>query len=326
MAATKKGATSKKSAAVKKATPKKKSSAEKTAPWQVYLDSPGFRRRLRQLVVDEIEAIAATPLEQLIGRATVRAAIEQFDIELIDIELLTSVTLQQRQHLAARLQRRSDSFADLLGESGLEEIERVLESAREVPPYVEELVTTILEHEFVQRLLTDLIYTAIAAFYRKVNPLFGGMATRMLEEQIKGFIRLFMPTLQQQAVGFATSKANQRALLDFAAALVRQLLEEPMATYGKVLGGGDARQLARLIEKVVTAPELDRLAQQLALDACDDVFERYGKSKVGKLIDLEARSHWLAAQIDRLVSEALQRPAIISFIAASWQDASGGAS
>jgi hypothetical protein len=57
----------------------------------------------------------------------------------------------------------------------------------------------------------------------------------MLQDQIKGFIGLFMPTLQRQAVAFVTSRGNQTLVIDLLRATARQLLAEPLSRYAIAL-------------------------------------------------------------------------------------------
>jgi hypothetical protein len=90
--------------------------------------------------------------------------------------------------------------------------------------HTEEFVGDIMRQEFVRRLFTDSIFTSIVSFNQRINPFFGGLTMRVLEDQITGFIRLFMPMLIEQATAFAVSKDNQRIALDFA----RQELFRPL--------------------------------------------------------------------------------------------------
>lgn len=276
--------------------------------------SPAFRKLFRQLVVDEVEAISAVRLNDFVDRTTVRAVIEHLDATLIDANVLAEVVVRARRRLTARLRKHPGSLGHLVGREAVKEIESLFHGREELPPYVEDLIHAVLEHEFVQQLLTEVIYTAIAGFNRKVNPLFGGLATRALEDQIKGFIRLFMPTLQQQAVSFATSETNQRALHEVARTLVSQLLEEKLSTYARVLAAGDERRIRALVRKAMHARELNQLARQLALDVCDEIFEHYGDTRIGDLIDLTPQVHWLADRAEELLRAILSRPAVATFL------------
>ena len=47
-----------------------------------------------------------------------------------------------------------------------------------------------------------------------------------------------MPMLQAQAIAFAVDRANQRAVLDFARAVARQLLAMPIGRYASAASDG----------------------------------------------------------------------------------------
>lgn len=268
------------------------------------------------MVEAELETVAGTRLDELIDLRTVRHAIEQLRITTVDVDVVAEMSVAGRQRLSSILKRQPGSLGHLLGGDATRRLEGFFAARRELPPYVDEIVTAIVEQKFVEQLLTDVIFTAIAAFYRKVNPLFGGMATRMLEDQIKGFIRLFMPTLQQQVVDFATSHDNQRALLELVSAVMQQLFKEPLATFGKVLAGVDPEQSRAVSRELAGSRSLFELGQHIALEVAADFFDRYGAKRVRDLVDLEGHAVWLAEQLDDLFVTLLERPAVAAFVTA----------
>jgi hypothetical protein len=165
-------------------------------------------------------------------------------------------------------------------------------------------------------LFTDIIFTSIVSFYQKVNPLFGALTMRVLEDQIKGFIRLFMPMLQQQATAFAVSKENQRILLDFARAIVRQLLNEPLRHYAGMVSSGQRTKAEVFIRKAVGNAKLDSQIRKVALAAWDDLYAAIQNKTVGDLLRLEEHAGWLAARCVEVILPALSRPHILRFVAA----------
>src|SRR5215468_6002276 len=53
--------------------------------------------------------------------------------------------------------------------------------------------------------LLELLDPALVSFYRRVDPLFGGLGVRVLEPQIKSFIGYFMPMVQGRVAAFAAA-------------------------------------------------------------------------------------------------------------------------
>jgi hypothetical protein len=156
----------------------------------------------------------------------------------------------------------------------------------------------------------------VVSFQQKANPFFGAFATRALEGQIKGFIRLFMPMLQAQATAFAVDRANQRAVLDFARAVARQLLEVPIGRYAALAGSGGGASMERLMRRAAENPALADLARRAALASWEDLFAALKGRRIGALLPLGEHADWLAERCVEGLLPALQRPAVVAFIAA----------
>lgn len=299
---------------------KKNDTTRSLHAWTTHLASPDFEQRLRALVAAQLDQFAAMPLDQLVAAADIHDALEHADPAALDREVLVDAILAGRRRLAAQLSERKGTLADTLGDDAIADVDRFFDELRDLPPYVEELIAGILEQEFVERMLTDLIFTAIDGFYRKVNPLFGGLTTRMLEDQIKGFIRLFMPTLQQQAIAFATSRANHRAVVGLARSIVDQVLDEPAARFGKLLAAGDDATLAKTLRARMRPPKLGGPAHAILRGVLDDLYRRHRHRPVREILDLSAHHAWLAQQItDRLVT-LLRVPEVLGFIASEAEE------
>ena len=216
------------------------------------------------------------------------------------------------------------SVLDMLDPELVDDVDALLGEAFELSPQVEELVANILQQEFVRRLFTDIIFTAIVSFNQRVNPLFGAITMRVMEEQIKGFIHLFMPTLQQRATAFATNRQNQRILLDFTRSIMRELLDQPWLHYAAMASPEQRTQTEKLIRKAVGNAKLDALIRKAMLAAWDDLYAGIRDKPVGTLLRLEENSRWLAERCVEMILPALARPHILRFVAAEMTTALAG--
>lgn len=286
------------------------------AYWQRRVASPAFRRRLAAVIADELRAMAAQRIGQVIDPDAVRELIAAWDERLADRDALTAAAIDAGRRTARRFTGRRDSFADLLDPDLVAEIEATIDAGLEIGDRGREFLTALMEREFIRGLFTDLIFTALVSFQRKANPLFGALAVRALEDQIKSFIGLFMPMLQAQAIAFAVDRANQRAVLDFARAVARQLLATPIGRYAGAATSSSGEALATLLRHAAASDRVAALGRRAALIAWDDFFAQVKQRRVGDLVHVAAHADWLAERAADALLPLLARPGVLRFIAA----------
>ena len=190
-----------------------RSAAARDDYWKKRLASPAFRRTLSAAIAAELRAVGRLRVGQMLDPRIVRDVIRHWDVRVADQAALAEVVIAANRRGGRRLAAHRESLVDLLDPTFVAELERVIDAGLELTGRGRGFLTALIEREFVRGLFTDLIFTALVAFQRRANPLFGGLAVRALEDQIKRFIGLFMPMLQKQAVAFALDRANQRAVL-----------------------------------------------------------------------------------------------------------------
>jgi hypothetical protein len=284
--------------------------------WQKRLAAPAFRRALTTLVAGELRQLGRQKVGAVVDPELVRTLIRHWDSRLIDRGAVAEVMIAANRRSADRLTRRDESLIDLLDRQLVADLEAALDASLEMTDRARDFVATLMQRDFVQGLFADVIFTAVVSFQQKANPFFGAFATRALEGQIKGFIRLFMPMLQAQATAFAVDRANQRAVLDFARAVARQLLEVPIGRYAALAGRGGGASMERLMRRAAENPALADLGRRAALASWDDLFAALQGRRIGALLPLGEHADWLAERCVEGLLPALQRPAVVAFIAA----------
>lgn len=255
------------------------------------------RRELAATLAATLRDLADRRLADLIDADAVRDLIAHWDTRIVDRAALADVAVAANRRGATRLARRRETLAGLLDPALLDELDAAVAAQFELTPRARAVVAALMESEFISQLFTDLIFTALVSFQRKANPLFGAFAARALEEQIKGFIRFFMPMLQAQATAFAVDPANQRAAVGFARAALRQILEQPIGHFAGLATGRGTGSLEVLLRRAAASERLAALARRAALAAWDDLFAALGTRRLGDLLRVEAHADWLAARL-----------------------------
>lgn len=284
--------------------------------WRKRIRSAQFRRGLRRAVGAELRDLAPRRVADLVDATAVRRALRQLELGRIDREVLGDFLIAMERHFTLRLRRDRRSLFAVLGPELAPDVEALLAADGHLPPFADDLVAGMLDQELVNKLLTDLVFTAIGAFNRRVNPIFGAVTTHMLEDQIKGFIRLFMPTLQRQAVAFATSRTNQRLLVEFSRAFVRQLFEQPVAAYADLPSPTQRRRAEALLRKALRTKKADAALRQAALDAWDNLYRNVAQRTVAELIDVTRYAEALTDLAVTSLQRLLDRDELASFLAA----------
>lgn len=284
--------------------------------WTKRIGSRPFRRNLAAAIAAELRALAKQRVGQIIDPDFVREMIRHWDARIVEREVLAEVAIAANRRTARRLGARSESLLDLLDRQLVADLEAAIDARLQLTDRGREFVAALMEREFVRGLFTDVIYTALVSFQRKANPLFGGLAMRALEDQIKGFIGLFMPMLQAQATAFAIDRSNQRAVLDFARAIARQLLELPIGRYAALAAGEGAESVEALLRQAAANARLADLARRAALLGWDDLFAELKNRRVGELLRVAEHAGWLAERCVDMLLPLLSRPGVAALIAA----------
>jgi hypothetical protein len=283
--------------------------------WQKRFRSRDFRIKLTASLRGEIELLGKETIKNVVDARKVRKAIEEWDSGIFDRRALADLIIHVGRRSETRARKQRKSLFEALDPELVSGINSVLEADVALSENVEDLIAQTLRQEFVYNLFVEIIHTSIVSFNKRVNPLFGGLTSSMLEGQIKSFIRMFMPMIQEQAVAFAISKANQQIFLGFARSIVRLLLDVPVASFASMVSAQQRKQVENLIKQAVGDPKLDSIGRQVALSVWDDVYAKISKRRVGDLIDAAKAGAKLAGPLAEIITAGLARPAIVELVA-----------
>jgi len=278
--------------------------------WRGRIRSAAFREALIDTLAAEIRRLSTTRVRDLVDAGEIRRLIAERPPPLVDHKALADLIVQITGVITRQLAARNSSILELLDEQMAARIEAILDEDLVLSEAMEDFVRRIMQQEFVEQLFTDIIYSSIVSFNQRVNPLFGRMTIMALEDQIKGFIRFFMPMAQKQAVAFATSRKNQAVFFDFTRAILRNVLNQPISRLLSTLSAKQRKKAESLIRHAVGDDSVNALLRDTALAVWDEVYEKIGPRKVGELLHLSANARWLAERGASVLVPVLARPEI----------------
>lgn len=296
----------------------RKASGKKTKQasyWQRRLESADFRQALTNALQAEIQALSATPVREVVDAQEVRRIITEDGPALINQKALADLVVQMCGTVVKKLAAKEASVLDLLGDNMAARIDAILNEDLVLSKAMEDFIGDMMGQEFVQGLFTDIIYTSIVSFNQKVNPLFGGIAMTVLESQIKGFIRLFMPMVRKQAVAFATSPRNQAVFFGFTRTILRHLLNRPIASYLTTVSARQRKKAEALVRQAIADKGVDALVREMTLAVWDELYKATKDQRVGDLLHLTGNARRLAEHGVNALLPILARQHLAGFAA-----------
>ncbi len=290
--------------------------------WERRVRSPAFRRELTVLITTELRALSRQPVRDVIDPETVRAVIREWDGRILDERAVAELLITGRRRAAVRLRKQAASIRSKLGGRLATDIDAMVQEGVRLSRHAEEFIADTMRQEFMRRLFSDILFTSLVAFQEKVNPFFGGITMRLLEERIRGFIDLFMPLLQQQATAFAISRQNQRVLRDFFRSIIWHLLDAPLSHYAGLTASEQAKEMDELLRTAILhaadEPKLHRLMRDMALACWDDLYALVRDQRVGELLRLDEHAEWIAQRAGEALVLLLCRAGVRQFIAREY--------
>lgn len=290
--------------------------------WQRRVSSPAFKRELTALIAQDLRALAAVTFGEVVDVQMMRELIGRWD-EILAVDAIAAVAVGLRKEARQRARRTKRSLGAILGDQFTADVEAALDDATNLSRYAEDFIDRMMQRELVQSLMTDLVYTAIVSFNRRMNPLFGNLALMAVDSQIKSFIRMFMPMLQRQATTFLIDRKNHALFADFARAAARQVLNEPLPQLLELFSRGTDAEAEALIGRTVRSPQLRGLVRDVALLVSNAVLRDLGGKRIGTVLALDDNADWLAKRLMAPLLAALSRPHIAAFVSRELDRASG---
>lgn len=281
--------------------------------WQRRVRSPAFARELKALIARELTALADQQFKDVVDVRTVRDLVERAD-ELLAVDAVGALLVNLRATARKRARQTKRSLGGILGAQVVGDVESALTDATSLTSQAEAFIAQMMERELVQSLMTDLIYTAIVSFNRRVNPIFGNLALMAVDTQVKSFIRMLMPMLQRQATAFLVDRKNHALFADFARTAARQVLNEPLAQLSALFDRASDAEAEALITKVARNTQVRRLVRDGTRMLADAAFAHLSRQRIGDVVLLDDNIDWLTDRISAPLLALLRRPYVAVFV------------
>lgn len=294
------------------ASKKPQAESAATGHWAQRFASPDFKHALNAALEAELRHLSKIKLAEIIDPKLVHAIIDDLGPDAIDRGRFSEVLQHGLEAVIDTLHRSDQSAEDLLGAEAGREIETLLLGGGELSDDAEDFVSELMQQDFVQQLFTEIIFTSIVSFNKKVNPIFGGFAMRAMEDQIRGFIRLFMPMVQQQAAAFALD--NQTAVRELLRELLRQGLRKPLGEHLQKPSAKRKAAGAALLRDGLQSTALDALARQCAHAVWDAVYAPLRHHALGDLVKLDTHAKAWAARLSEILLPFLSHAPLLTVI------------
>jgi len=278
------------------------------------LGSRDFKKALTTALQAELRHVATLELADVVDAKLVHAWIDEWNIAAVEQKHLSDLVVAANEAVVDTLRDSGLAARDLLGPHSVKEIETLLFDNGELSEDAEGFVANLMQQDFTRQLFTEIVFTSIVSFNKKLNPLFGSFAMRAMEDQIKGFIRLFMPMLQTQAAAFAVE--NQDALIDLARKMLGEAWQRPLREYVRAPSAKRRAAAATLLHHAVASPSLEDLTRRAAHAAWDSIGAATKGRPLGEILQLAKHSETLATQAAEVLLPFLAHAPILDLIEA----------
>jgi hypothetical protein len=282
--------------------------------WNQRVHSKAFKVALKKFYLDDMTELSKMRLGDVVDDKIVRRMIREFEFDIFDQKEMTQLVLSQYYATTNFLKKKNFPVSQLLDAKTIRSIEKVVDENVIHPKQFEKILKKIMEQEFIGKFFTDMVHLSIVSFYKKVNPIFGGITVSLLEKQIKGFIGLFIPLVQERATAFVVSPENQALLIQFCRNIFLMMLDEPMGRFVTTPSVKKKKQIETLLREGQVTQEAVLITRQGLLIVFDECYKTLSKKRLKDLFNLNPKNlNWLASNIVEIALPQLQRAHVQEF-------------
>jgi hypothetical protein len=301
-----------------KSPAKLKTSDSLTVALAERMESDAFVQGLAQALSQTFRDLADTPLGEILDRKLTRQLIATVDFSLLKEKPVLAAGTAVVSAIEKMWQRNKLSANKLLDKKMRQKVEDILAVEIELSENARVLVDRVMKSNFVASLYTDVLHVTIVGFYKKINPLFGGLATKVLESQIKSFIQLFIKIVLDRATEFVVKKDNVALFSEFTREVIRMLLNEPVYHFFAEASPAHRERIGAFAREALHNRALEKTLGQLIGESFDAVYDTLKTKCLADILDLDvviANYSDIAAE---LLRDQLCRDPVLGFLAAEF--------
>ena len=237
-------------------------------------------------LLNRIEEIFETRLQDIISLDELKEIIDDFSSAKLvpkkNLQRLIGFSLEMGSKIESK--NNKNSLKKALSPASLKALEDILDEPILLTDSSKEFIDKIVHSAFIKNLFSETIHVSIVSFYKKVNPLFGGLATSVLEKQIRGAIDFIIDKVLDVATLFIVSEKNMDRFSDFLKAVVLLSLEEPLNHYYKQLTPGHTKKIVHFLLELQMSSQFETWIKERVITAVELVYDEFGDEKIGTII------------------------------------------
>lgn len=256
---------------------------------------------------------ASMTVGELLSRDDVISLIEKVKPEIIDAKYVVKLGRKIADRVAKSVGDDDLAANDFLDAKLKKAFDDILDVDIELTESSKEFVGKVMRANFIRSLFTDVIHITLVNFYKKLNPLFGGLATKMLDTQIRSFIEMFIKIVLDHAVSFVVSPSNVSLFSDFAREVARLLMEEPVEKMSDQLSERHRDKIENAVILAMSNNALHKKLRELGIKIIEDIWPEIEAIRISELVVIKKIDDDLLVLLAKMISPVLLHPQLINF-------------
>lgn len=278
------------------------------------VQSREFKTALSRAMESEIRDVSKMKIGDYLDAGAVRNLVKHSNSFLLSQNNFTGLIKTQVAALEDYFGKKNISISEILDSKTKQKMSALMTEKYVMSDNAKEFVGKIIRSEFITGLFVNVIHVTLVSFYKKVNPIFGGITTAILENKIKAFIEVMIKVILDQAVSFVVSPANQENLARFSHTVIELLLKEKVIHFFEEMTAERRKKIYALAESVAFSKKIQAQAQEIFLKVFDDFYLSVKNQKAGDFFKLKGQEKTLAGDVADLVIPCLKHKPVVDFL------------
>lgn len=281
---------------------------------QAHLKTKTFQSRLRKYIEDEISNTLNTPIEKIISKKSLESILNEISIKLLNTKNLSSLSLKFVESLDKKFKSKKIILQDLIHPDVLRTFDSI--QAEIVDHLIsEEMLGHLLKSKLSYDVLVQIIHQTIVTFYKKINPLFGGLATQTLDKQIRAFIGIFIPQVQDRIKEFLMGYLDTEIIQNMLNQALEFTLNQNISSSFSKLTINKKEEIIQKVFKLLDNKEVQDQWQNLFNGLCMMCYENFKKEKLGSILHERKVISIFSKEITPLIMDRLKTKNTVEFLA-----------
>lgn len=282
---------------------------------QERVESKAFKKSLEKIIYKQIQKGLKLPIKDVLPYEIGRQFIDEFDVFMFNPASFIQIFQLFLQSLEYYFEDTNETLIDFLGQSSVKDIENILNEKYVMSENVERIVREVMHSDFIKSLFTEAVHLSIVSFYKKVNPIFGGMTAKVVEKQVKGLIKPLIKIVVDSAAEYVIRKENQQQLTEFLKNLMILIVNEPVENVFLEFSPRHRKKSETLLKNLAKNSTFEKKMRKIILYTYEYMYEQISTQKVELFIAKESQVKKLAYWGIEFLLVVIKQDEVISFLA-----------